>query len=157
MMQLAHNRTFSLTLLLLGGCLLSATTTAESVNDSASPYQQLSRYRLVLPTPTQAQRDPLQVIIKPLTLYNANATVGSAIKTILKDSGYRLTSHHPDGRIYQLLALPLPKVHQNMGPITLEKALATLAGRPWVLAVDPIHRLISFQLPFYYKTTATGT
>jgi len=49
-------------------------------------------------------------------------------------------------------ALPLPKVHHSLGPITLTQALSTLAGSPWRLVVDPIHRLISFQLPDYFQT-----
>jgi type IV pili sensor histidine kinase/response regulator len=156
MMRLLAPITILHPLLLTGLCWVSATTTllAESANqESASVH--LSRYRLQYPQPTIAQRDPLQRVIKSLH-FNHQASVGSAITTLLKDSGYNLTSFHPDARVYQLLALPLPKVHHSLGPITLTQALSTLAGSPWRLVVDPIHRLISFQLPDYFQTAKTA-
>jgi type IV pili sensor histidine kinase/response regulator len=157
MMRLLAPNTILHPLLLTGLCWVSATTTlqAEISANQENAFVHLSRYRLQLPQPTIAQRDPLQRVIKSLH-FNHQASVGSAITTILKDSGYTLTSFHPDARVHQLLALPLPKVHHSLGPITLTQALSTLAGSPWRLVVDPIHRLISFQLPDYFQTETAG-
>jgi len=112
---------------------------------------QISRYVNILPGPTEAQRNPLHMVL-PNVLFNHNIkSVGQAIQFLLKDTGYKLTRHHPDKRVHQMFRLSLPKIHRRMGPLTLEQALKTLSGEPWVLSVDPINRLISFQLPDHFK------
>ena len=142
-------------LILAGSCGISVPIWAETGANTAHAYVPLSRYRVQLSLATTAQRDPLQMMLKPLH-FSHQANVGSAIKKILKDSGYTLTTFHPDARVHQLLALPLPKVHHSLGPINLTQALSILAGSPWLLTVDPIHRLISFQLPDYFQTEKTA-
>ncbi|HID36132.1 MAG TPA: hypothetical protein EYP39_01950 [Ghiorsea sp.] len=141
-------------LILAGFCGIAVPTWAETGANTDNAYVPLSRYRVQLLTPTTAQRDPLQMMLKTLH-FSHQASVGSTIKKILKDSGYTLTTFHPDARVHQLLALPLPKVHHSLGPINLTQALSILAGSPWLLTVDPIHRLISFQLPDYFQTETT--
>ncbi len=112
---------------------------------------QISRYVDLLPGPTEAQRNPLHMVL-PNVVFNHNIkSVGQAIHFLLKDTGYKLTRHHPDIRVHQMFRLSLPKIHRRMGPLTLEQALKTLSGEPWVLAVDPINRLVSFQLPDHFK------
>jgi len=112
---------------------------------------QISRYVDLVPGPTEAQRNPLHMVLPNVIFNNNIKSVGQAIHFLLKDTGYKLTRHHPDKRVFQMFRLSLPKIHRRMGPLTLEQALKTLSGEPWVLAVDPINRLISFQLPDYFK------
>ncbi len=110
----------------------------------------ISRYMTVNPSATQAQRNPMKGVIPHINFRHNIKTVGQALQNILKDSGYKLTRFHPDKHVNSLLRLPLPHIHRNMGPLTLEEALNTLAGEPWQLAVDPISRLVTFTLPSHF-------
>ena len=44
-----------------------------------------------------------------------------------------------------LFALPLPEVHRQLGPMSLQQALETLAGPAFQLVEDPVHRLVAFE------------
>ena len=106
----------------------------------------VSRYSTVSLSAVEAQRQPLTAVIS-LNLNRNATTVLHAIEQVLHDSGYRLSTMHPDRRVNQLFNLPLPKIHRTLGPVTVSGALKTLAGSHWELVVDPINRLLTFQLP----------
>ena len=53
-----------------------------------------------------------------------------------------------------LLALPLPAVHRTLGPMRLDEALGALAGPAHTVVVDPVHRLVSFELRQRYASLA---
>jgi type IV pili sensor histidine kinase/response regulator len=73
-------------------------------------------------------------------------TVGEAVRYLLQRSGYRLATADSIGPdTAALFALPLPAVHQSLGPMTLRDALETLAGPAFHLVQDPVHRLITFE------------
>lgn len=114
--------------------------------NSQSQAVSVSRYSTVSLSAVAAQRQPLTAVIS-LNLNRNATTVLHAIEQVLYDSGYRLSTMHPDKRVNQLFNLPLPKIHRTLGPITVSQALKTLAGSPWELVVDPINRLVTFQLP----------
>ena len=114
---------------------------------------QLSRYSVQLTGATKAQKDPLQAVIKQLRFSGKVKTVGVAILTVLENSGYRVSYKHLEPKVKDLYRLPLPAIQRNMGPLTIEQALTTLAGEPWILVVDREHRLVSFQLPDTCKVT----
>jgi len=106
---------------------------------------QVGRYSLLSAEPTEAQTDLLASTVTvhfPVQIQ----TVGESIRYLLRRSGYRLADavalapETPD-----LLALPLPAVHRQLGPITLRRALETLAGSTFTLVQDPVHRLIAFE------------
>jgi len=42
-------------------------------------------------------------------------------------------------------------VHRVLGPVTLRNALNTLAGPVWNLVIDPVNRIVSFELLDEYK------
>ena len=44
-----------------------------------------------------------------------------------------------------LMVLPLPAVHRSIGPMSLKRALETLAGPAFLLIEDPVHRLVAFE------------
>lgn len=111
----------------------------------------ISRYVDLTPAPSQAQKNVMKLVLPRINFSPNIKSVGQAINYLLLDTGYKLTRHHPDPRVHQLFRLPLPKIHRNMGPLTLEQALSVLAGEPWQLAVDPINRLVSFQLPDHFQ------
>ena len=106
---------------------------------------QVARYSLLNATPTDAQVELLATTIN-VTFPESIQTVGQAIRYLLIRSGYRLAGDdiiEPDTKA--LFALPLPAVHQTLGPMELKAALETLAGKAFVLIQDPVHRLVSFE------------
>ena len=129
-------------LLFLFVFVYSHPTLANSQNQEIT----VSRYSTVSIPAAVAQRQPLTAVIS-LNLNRNATTVLHAIEQVLHDSGYRLSTMHPDRRVNQLFNLPLPKIHRTLGPITVSGALKTLAGSPWELVVDPVNRLVTFQLP----------
>jgi len=104
------------------------------------------RYARVTPAATPEQSNPLSVIIN--IAFASNITnVGEALEHLLVRSGYRLADlDASDPYLPILLSRPLPHVHRRLGPITLHDALITLAGEAWYLSVDPVNRLISYEL-----------
>jgi type IV pili sensor histidine kinase/response regulator len=50
-----------------------------------------------------------------------------------------------------VLALPLPAVLREHGPVTVQAGLETLAGPTYCLVVDHVHRLVSFELIPRYR------
>lgn len=133
---------------------------AYSISVYAAPMQHLnesslnvSRYVVASPGPTKAQHNPLQIVIPRVTFHNHINSVGQAITELLKNTGFSVARFHPDKRVEQMFQNQLPAIHRNMGPLTLEQALKTLIGKPWILSVDPVHRLVSYELPGSYRQT----
>jgi len=112
---------------------------------------QVGRYSFANTEPTRAQRDLLAVIIE-LRFPTSLRTVGDALNTLLLNSGYRLADlDSSDPLLPVLLNSTLPAVQRKLGPISLRSALTVLAGPTWRLVVDPVHRLVSFDLKDTYK------
>ena len=115
-----------------------------SVNLPANDIQ-VGRYSLFAATPTEEQVDPLQATVTmlfPKTVW----TVGDAVRHALAESGYRLAGSEvlaPDTAY--LFAMPLPEVHRQLGPMSLQQALETLTGPAFQLVEDPVHRLVAFE------------
>lgn len=81
-------------------------------------------------------------------------TVGQALPQLLEGTGWRLAdSYAADVRIYRLYNQPLPEHKLRIGPMALDKALTNLAGDGWELVVDPVNRLVSFEVRERYDTT----
>ena len=124
-------------------CLAGICSVA-SVNLQASDIQ-VGRYSLFATTPTEAQADPLQATIT-VQFPDRVRTIGDAVKHVLRQSGYRLSGSEATGpAAAYLMALPLPAVHRSVGPMSLNRALETLAGPAFRLVEDPIHRLVAFE------------
>ena len=124
-------------------CLAGICSVA-SVNLQANDLQ-VGRYSLFATTPTEAQADPLQARIT-VQFPDRVRTVGDAVQHLLQQSGYRLAGSEATGptSVY-LMALPLPAVHRNVGPMPLKRTLETLAGPAYRLVEDPVHRLVAFE------------
>lgn len=107
-------------------------------------YVQTGRYSHVVNEPYLAQKNPLKVVVNtrfPTTVQN----VHQAVTFLLERSGYRMadmTVLSPEAKI--LLGHDLPQIHRHLGPMTLDKALKTLAGDAFELVVDPINRQIAY-------------
>ena len=138
-------------LILLFSTTLSVNVAFSHSDESTSQPYKVGRYSSVSTEPTSAQQDLLSVIIQ-LDFPRSIQTVGSAITILLLNSGYRLADLKvADPSLAILLDSPLPSVHRSLGPISLRKALTTLSGKTWDLIVDPVHRLVSFDLIEKYK------
>ncbi len=112
----------------------------------ADDSEPLSRYSFVKTDASPDQKEILNVIIQ-VSFDHSVMTVGDAIRRLLRRSGYQMASlERSHGLLPVLLDLPLPDVHREMGPITLKEALQILAGPPWRLIVDPVYRLVSFEI-----------
>lgn len=80
-------------------------------------------------------------------------SVGDGVRYLLSCSGYRLMNVSMLSKSVQiLLNQPLPKAHRKLGPISLRNGLLTLVGEPFALMVDPVHRLVGFQLKPNFQT-----
>lgn len=111
----------------------------------------VGRYTTISPVPTREQSDPLSVVIQ-VSFDPQIATVGESLTHLLIRSGYRLANQtSSDPYLSILLSRPLPQVHRHLGPIRLDAALTTLAGPAWDLVVDPVNRLISYELLDRYR------
>lgn len=113
---------------------------------AADEAVRVGRYSTIAPVPTPAQTDPLQAPIE-VRFPEAVLSVGDAFGHLLRGSGYQLApAYASDPLQATLLAHPLPASHRMIGPLTLERALTTLAGPAFRLVIDPVHRLVSFEV-----------
>ena len=81
----------------------------------------------------------------------APGTVGQALPQLLDGTGWRLADRYAaDDRIYRLYDQPLPEHKLRIGPMPLDQALTWIAGEGWALVVDPVNRLVSFEVEARY-------
>jgi type IV pili sensor histidine kinase/response regulator len=107
---------------------------------------QTGRYSYIKNIPPVDQLNPLKVVIKT-TIPQSVDTVGETVKFLLARSGYVLAEDSVLSKEAKaLLSLPLPQIHRNIGPMTLDRALLTLSGEAFELVVDPVHRKIAYEL-----------
>lgn len=107
-------------------------------------YIETGRYSRTVNEPYLSQRNPLKVLVNT-RIPNSVQTVGQAVDFLLLRSGYSLAHRSvmtPEAKT--LLGHPLPEIHRHLGPLTLDKALKTLAGDAFELVVDPINRRIAY-------------
>ena len=103
------------------------------------------RDSLLSAEPTEAQTDLLGMTVT-VHVPAQIQTVGKAVGHLLRRSGYRLADREALApETMGLLALPLPTVHRQLGPMPLRRALEMLAGLTFQLVQDPVHRLIAFE------------
>ena len=113
---------------------------------SAPNEIQVGRYSTMTTSPTDAQKDIFSTVVN-IEFDTTITTVGEAMRHLLQDQGVRLAvPKSDDAPVRTLIALPLPQVHRQLGPVSLRDALETLAGPVWRLVQDPINRLLSFEL-----------
>jgi conjugative transfer region protein (TIGR03748 family) len=129
-------------------CLSVLGATASS--SFANPIT-IGRYLSVKGKPRQDQEQLLQQQIQIHFPQNI-LTNKQAIIFLLQFSGYHMAnSNQMHQSTRDMLAQPLPEVDRVFGPMPLEQGLATLAGHPFYLLIDPVHRLVSFKLKTEYQ------
>lgn len=108
------------------------------------PVVRYGRYTLVELTPTAAQHDLLLQVVDVSIPDTLRASVGDALRHVLRRSGYQLCA----GRETDALdALPLPAAHYQLGPLQLRDALLALAGPVRTLHVEHAARRVCFRHP----------
>ncbi|MBL3601648.1 MAG: hypothetical protein JMN25_17590 [gamma proteobacterium endosymbiont of Lamellibrachia anaximandri] len=131
------------------GLAISLTATMVTAGEASI---QVGRYTVVTAVATAAQTDPLQTMVTIRFPEPHITTVSDAIRYLLRHSGYRLAkSEAADPAMAPLLGHLLPKVHRHLGPMTLQNMLATLTGTAYQIVVDPVNRLIAFDLAPAYR------
>ena len=135
-------------LLAISGLFVASLITVGSVEASNAPISevQVGRYQTVVLQADQTQVDLLSSIVE-LELPEQVNTVGQAISYLLDGSGYRLLSAKlaEPYRLF-LFGFPLPEVQRQLGPLSLRQALELLSGPAFRLVIEPVYRLVTFEL-----------
>jgi len=116
---------------------------------AADPLR-VGRYSVIAPVPSEAQRDPLQTLVR-ITFPRDTRTVGDALRHLLARSGWALVDPaNAEPSLATLLALPLPQTQRRLGPISLIDAVQVLCGDAYDVVIDPVHRLLSCEIKARY-------
>ncbi|PSS58905.1 PilL N-terminal domain-containing protein [Pseudomonas sp. BBP2017] len=102
------------------------------------------RYTLVTTRPTLEQRQPLYQLVNVQIAPALHASIGEALRHVLKRSGYALCAD--SAAADRLFRRPLPAVQHQLGPISLLDALTIIGGPAWRLDIDPVDRTVCYAL-----------
>lgn len=84
------------------------------------------------------------------------ATVEDGLRQLLNGSGWALAQPiNADPNIWRLYRQPWPDNKRTINPMPLGEALAWIAGDGWALVVDPVNRLVSFEVAPRYARMPT--
>lgn len=119
--------------------------------DNLVPVVRYGRYTLVELVPEAPQRDLMRQVIDVSIPWDANASVGDAMRYVLLHSGYRLCDATAGTGV--LFTSPLPAAHRRLGPLLLRDALLILAGPAWDLSVDDSNREVCLH---HHRRPAAG-
>lgn len=85
------------------------------------------------------------VVIKMKTKKNQSLNVEQGIKNTLSNTGISLCPAFGQSDLLTLYSRPLPKVHQQFGPMKLREALQMLAGPAYQLTLNEQTRVVCFK------------
>ena len=97
-------------------------------------------------------------IINPVEIANADLSqtinvsvkansIGQGLEVILKNTGWRLErGEGADPKLHRLLSGPWPDKWTWIGPDNLGNVLQTIGGQGWQLVIDPVNRLVSYEV-----------
>jgi type IV pili sensor histidine kinase/response regulator len=107
---------------------------------------QTGRYTYVPATPTLEQLNPLLTVIDVQLPPNVN-TVRDSAQYLLQFSGYHFsTTITPNPKVQALVRQIIPEVHRHFANVILRDALLALAGNGYRLLVDPVGRVVAYDL-----------
>ena len=79
-------------------------------------------------------------------------SVHLALMQLLSGTGWRLASRAAaDPKIQRLYMQQLPEQKRHLGPMSLDAALVWIGGDGWRLVVDPVNKLISYEIKSQYR------
>ena len=110
------------------------------------PVVRYGRYTLVELTPTAAQQDLLLQVVDVSIPDTLHASVGDALRHVLRRSGYQLCKGPESAALSRL---PLPAAHYQLGPMQLRDVLLTLVGPARGLHIDHAARHVCFSQPLH--------
>ena len=115
-------------------------------------YTHFGRYLSVTNTPSGHDPYELNMTVQRAFPHSVK-TVGQAIQATLNQTAYQLVPEaKTDPAIKAMYHKPLPVYLRSIGPMPLKMALLSLSGHVYQLAVDPVHRLITYKIRNPYRT-----
>lgn len=104
-------------------------------------------YTIINETPLEND-DLKQIINKPINATN----IKDGILRVLDGTGWRLANDAAlSSRINYFYSAPWPDRWRMIGPDSLNNVLNTIAGEGWQVVVDPVNRLIGFEIKPQYR------
>lgn len=129
--------------------LLTATLLVLAASAAAAPQGEYYGSGYTIISQEHGNDDLQATVYRQLT----PGTVGQALPQLLDGTGWRLADRYAaDDRIYRLYNQPLPEHKLRIGPMPLDQALGWIAGDGWALVVDPVNRLVSFEVEARYDS-----
>ena len=94
------------------------------------------------------------MVFKTIDAYS----VQEGLEQLLQGSGWTLAgTDNADPQIWRLYRQPWPDNKRSINPMPLSQALSWVAGDGWSLVVDPVNRLVSFEINVRYAARPTPT
>ena len=94
------------------------------------------------------------MVFKTIDAYS----VQEGLEQLLQGSGWALAgADNADPQIWRLYRQPWPDNQRSINPIPLARAPCWVAGDGWSLVVDPVNRLVSFEINVRYAARPTPT
>ena len=94
------------------------------------------------------------VVFKTIDAYS----VQEGLEQLLQGSGWALAgADNADPQIWRLYRQPWPDNKRTLNPMPLSQALSWVAGDGWSLVVDPVNRLVSFEVHSRYAARPAPT
>lgn len=94
------------------------------------------------------------VVFKSINAYS----VQEGLEQLLQGSGWALAgADNADPQIWRLYRQPWPDNKRTLNPMPLSQALSWVAGDGWSLVVDPVNRLVSFEVNARYAARPAPT
>ena len=85
-------------------------------------------------------------------------SVQEGLEQLLQGSGWALAgADNADPQIWRLYRQPWPDNKRSINPMPLSQALKWVAGDGWSLVVDPVNRLVSFEINARYVARPAPT
>lgn len=99
-------------------------------------------YTIIVETPIE-NGDLSQIINKPIKAHN----IKDGLFQILNGTGWRLAHENAlNPRIHNLYSAPWPTRWNFIGPDSLQNVLDAVGGEGWQVVVDPVNRLIGYEV-----------
>ena len=121
----------------------------QGLDESKTQIIRQGRYTLVNASPEEGQKYLLEQMVtvnmKPKRKGVNVTTVEQGLKTTLLGTGLHLCIGSSLNKTATLYSLPLPKIHQQFGPIKLREALQMLAGTAYYVTLNDITRTVCFK------------